>query len=92
MLRVAASRVLPLALRLREGGLLFSGWGRLITGGLINDTTLGHGQGMGLGMMSFYIILCIIHITQGQGQGTIVSYCATPVHCPCFIPSHVQCV
>ena len=39
MLRVAANRDPPLSLRLREGGPLFSGWGSLITGGLVNDTT-----------------------------------------------------
>ena len=39
MLRRAASRVGPLALRLREGGPLFSGGCPLKTGGAANDTT-----------------------------------------------------
>ena len=39
MLRGAASRVGPLALKLTEGSPLFSGGGRLITGGLVNDST-----------------------------------------------------
>ena len=34
--------------------------------------------------MGFYITLCIVHTTQGQGQvhGIIVFYCAHPVPCP----------
>ena len=36
MLRVAASRVGPLALRLTEGVCYFQEGGRLITGGLVN--------------------------------------------------------
>ena len=39
VLRIVASRVLPLALRLREGGPLFSGRGPLIIGGFVNNTT-----------------------------------------------------
>ena len=50
----------------------------------------GQGQGTGLGMVGFYIMLCIVHTTwgQGKGQGTIVSYCARIVPCP----SPVHCV
>ena len=50
--------------------------------------------------MGFYITLCTVHTTQGQGQGTIVFYCARPdpgpgpCPCPdpCPDPSPVQCV
>ena len=40
VLRVAASRVPPLALRLREGAHYFQAWAHLLWGGLVNDTTL----------------------------------------------------
>ena len=39
-------------------------------------------------MMGFYITLCTVHTT--QGQGTIAFYCARPGPCPC--PGPVQCV
>ena len=39
VLRVAASRVPPLALRLRERAHYFQGQGPFIMGGLVNDTT-----------------------------------------------------
>ena len=44
------------------------------------------GQGPRLGMMGFYIMTCAVHTTWGQGQGTIVFYCAPPGHCPCPCP------
>ena len=31
---------------------------------------MGTGQGMVLGTMGLYIMLCTVHTTQGQGQGT----------------------
>ena len=34
-------------------------------------------------MMGFSITLCTVHTTQGQGQGTIVFYCAHPSPSPC---------
>ena len=42
--------------------------------------------------MGFYITLCTVHTTQGQGQGqgTIVLYCAHPGHFLC--PGPMQCV
>ena len=45
MLRVAASRVPPLAPKVNGGYPLFSGRGPLITGGLVNDTTPAQGLG-----------------------------------------------
>ena len=43
-------------------------------------------------MMGFYITLCTVHTTQGQGQtqGIIVFCCTHP--CPCSGPGPVQCV
>ena len=38
----------------------------------------GQGPGQGPGTMGFYITLCTVHTTQGQVQGTIVSYFARP--------------
>ena len=52
-----------------------------------------NGTGTGTGeMMGFYIMLCSVHTTQGQGQeqGTIVFYCTHPRPCPG--PGLVQCV
>ena len=45
-------------------------------------------------MMGFYITLCTVHTTQGQGRGqvTIVFYCVHPDLCPCPVPGLVQCV
>ena len=39
-------------------------------------------------MMGFYIMICTVHTT--QGQGTIAFYCAHPSQCPG--PSPMQCV
>ena len=38
--------------------------------------------------MGFYMTLCTVHITQGQGRryGAIVFSCAHPVPCPCPCP------
>ena len=47
------------------------------------------GPGSRPGMMGFYITICTIHTT--QGQGTIVFYCAHPSSSPCSRPSPVQC-
>ena len=50
------------------------------------------GQGQGLEMMGFYIMLCTTHTTQGQGQGTIVFYSAHSGPCPCSGPGPKQCI
>ena len=46
--------------------------------------------GMGQEIMGFYITLCIVHTTQGQGQVTIVFYCVYPSPCPCPVPGPVR--
>ena len=53
---------------------------------------LGQGPGPrpGLGMMGFCITLCTVHTTQGQGQETIVFYCARSSPCPCSGPGAVR--
>ena len=40
--------------------------------------------------MGFYTMLCNLHATQWQEQGTIVFYCAHPIPCPCPGPGPVQ--
>ena len=55
-------------------------------------TGLAQGRGLlpGTETMSFYIILCTVHSTQGQGPGTIVFYC--PILVPMAVPVLVQCM
>ena len=46
-------------------------------------TKTGTGTGSGTGTMGFYIMLCTVHTTQGQGQRTFFFYCvrSCPVQC-----------
>ena len=52
------------------------------------------GPGQGPGSDGFYMMLCAVHTTQGQGQkhGTIVFYCVHPVPGPRPCPGPAQCV
>ena len=54
---------------------------------------VGTGQGTGLGMMAFYIMLCTVHTTLrlGKEPEPIVSYCTSPSPCVGPGPIPVQC-
>ena len=49
----------------------------------------GPGQGQNWETTGFYITLLTVHTSHGQGQGTIVFYCAhigpSPCPCPCSV-------
>ena len=66
------------------GGITFSSWQ-----GSYDLFTL---HGIRTGTWNMYITLCTVHTTQGQGQGTIVVYCAHSDPRTCPVPVPVQCV